>query len=1825
MFFRVSRLMVIIPFLVLIFNFSSMVYASESISVDDPQEFIDVIKADPSANISLAKDLNFILLDINSNTLISSPFRGVINGNGYAIKNLDMTLFSKLENATITNLIIDEVHIYNNGVQSIFANQMVNTTVDGLTIINSSINSRGEGGVGSVAGKLTSSTLSNISVVDTRIIGWQFVGGFMGRHYGTSNLSNINFTATVTGNGYSVGGFIGRNEGTLNISNSIITPLFNPHDGNGGKGGFQGNGNGSNTVNFNHTFVGVRSDHSVSWFNHLFFNSRGNGNGTSYEWANTPFKKQASSYGFKSISNENINDNFFASTLTLSPDFWNIQDTSINQLPTLKSYDKVTDYFNRIPALKTPILTVSEYDQQIKDGYTLEMTQAYEMLLMQRNLVNNIGHDYLCDFSIYDASTMEFINWLMNDYNNLHMYTMGGSPDGKNYRAELQVLYNLYKEYHSDFEISTITPFNNVQGDVYKKMAFSIAKGYSITVRFWTATGNVNSYDHPSVSHPVVRYQIYKDFYNNGRLGYQVTETNFVYSNQMFENMQVEEMRYVLNAHLDDPTVKWFNWYIESDLAAKNEPKYNNNLGSRRNPYTYMDYRYMDYYQDKFSNPNNYDMWNEKYQFSQFGITELKKESPKIWVVFEEGGICWPISKVGSNIWSVLGTPANAVSQPGHLAYVYSSYKSETDKMYWGGIYNSLGGWGITGEGGPTAMADKFHVRMPLEWGDDHSVTGYNASYLALSQENLNNFDAYADSQMVLLLSSVYKNDTASLESIYRKAIALNPRDYEAWLSLTKLYRDDTTKTHDELYGLLTEISNNLDYAPLPMYDLFRLLKNRISDSHPHLVKYNMLLEANLKRDRNVSWQHNLEHQAVGQTAKHLLNEVDTVVATFSLDGNNANKIILSEEKFGTSGVTWEYSLDGAETWIQVESNSILLTPEEIASLNHEDNLKIHILGVDYSADNIYTIDLTKGNQPTGLYVNELENRVIGSYSELQYLNTETNTWDSYYNPESRFEGTGTIQVRTKPTKTTLASDSVTYHFTANPQPANRKYIYVENISTVSTSPPYNNDKGGNNLIDANPHGNFYSTTGGEKFLTYKFKEPVKLSAMEYLPYGANLGRFKVITLYGSMDGNNFEKIQTFDHILNNTSLQNFEITNPVELQYIKIVVDQTYNNSLTANMLNFFEDTTEVLTGEVTYSTTDPTNQDVVATITVDEDVTITNNEGSNTYTFTDNGTFTFDLEKNGNVGSVIAEVNNIDKTPPTANIIYGCEGNTIVAKLVEASEDITITNNDGSNLYLFKNGAKEFTFEFEDIAGNKSTAMASIESSGVPTAELSYSTTEPTNQDVVVEIIVDEGVTIVNNDGLPTHTFTENGSFTFEIEKNEMCIEVVATVSNIDKVAPIVKVHYEKVGDTIVASLVDPSEDIIVTNNDGNLTYTFTENGEFTFEFEDKVGNKNTALAKVSDFVIIPTGEVTYSTTDPTNQDVVATITVDEDVTITNNEGSNTYTFTDNGTFTFNIERGGATNAIVATVSNIDKVAPIATVEYIEKSNSIIAKVSFNEAVLILNNDGKNIYEFTKNGNFQLNFQDLVGNTNSIQLVVDSIEKEPAIPTVPEEPKAPEESQDSSWSQGSQWSQNSNSSPDLSNPPEQKEPEEAKPTQQKPTFSKTTSSGIKWNINEEELMEFFGANNYTTGNTFLANLSINDSQTKDQIMSVLNKHLDTLKEKYEILSYKDIFFELVIDGKVTKVTKLNKPIELTIDLDKIAKEDCVVFEITDGKINQLADLDHIENTVTIKTDNLSSIVIAQKAPENNLLTYIIMITSITVILIVALAIVFVRMKAIK
>ena len=67
-----------------------------------------------------------------------------------------------------------------------------------------------------------------------------------------------------------------------------------------------------------------------------------------------------------------------------------------------------------------------------------------------------------------------------------------------------------------------------------------------------------------------------------------------------------------------------------------------------------------------------------------------------------------------------------------------------------------------------------------------------------------------------------------------------------------------------------------------------------------------------------------------------------------------------------------------------------------------------------------------------------------------------------------------------------------------------------------------------------------------------------------------------------------------------------------------------------------------------ITYDITGTTANDVIASISLNETGSITNNGGNASYTFTDNGSFTFTFQDTaGNTGSATATVNWIDKTP--------------------------------------------------------------------------------------------------------------------------------------------------------------------------------------------------------------------------------------------------------------------------------------------------------------------------------------------------------------------------------------------------------------------------------------------------------------------------------------------------------------------------------------------------------------------------------------------------
>lgn len=129
---------------------------------------------------------------------------------------------------------------------------------------------------------------------------------------------------------------------------------------------------------------------------------------------------------------------------------------------------------------------------------------------------------------------------------------------------------------------------------------------------------------------------------------------------------------------------------------------------------------------------------------------------------------------------------------------------------------------------------------------------------------------------------------------------------------------------------------------------------------------------------------------------------------------------------------------------------------------------------------------------------------------------------------------------------------------------------------------------------------------------------------------------------------------------------------------------------------------------------------------------------------------------------------------------------------------------------------------------------------------------------------------------------------------------------------------------GIRVMPSKINPSEPVRTGNK-----FKIYENGFYSFDLTDLSDTTRTdtlyLVVKNIDGTI-PEGTVEYSYEGKTNNNVTAYLqSTSEPVTITNNGGKNSYTFKENGTFTFEIkDAAGNTNTVEANVQNINKEAP-------------------------------------------------------------------------------------------------------------------------------------------------------------------------------------------------------------------------------------------------------------------------------------------------------------
>lgn len=1326
--------------------------------------------------------------------------------------------------------------------------------------------------------------------------------------------------------------------------------------------------------------------------------------------------------------------------------------------------------------------SVEDYDTEIKSKYLnqIEITDDLEFILLKRELIKNVGQYTINSFYNASEENAETINWLMNNKDVLRYYILGGTPTGGSYYNSLSVLAKLYEEYSDDFNNTKLVGNprypNITYGDLYLRMAVSISLTHSTNVGLW-----MQSSVEANKSEPLRRYAIFKYLYKNG--GMKITDS--MDKTHDFEELRVPEMRILLINNVDDESILWLNRYVQ-DNVDKNP----GNVWRFTTPHPYISYVWPNYGNPVYYDPENADYFNELFSINKtdnntgkelvnekgektgkVGIFDSEFTIPggknipsytlkvtqstndnkvyKVWMNFRNkfgtGAVCGGISKSGANIRGTHGIPAMVIGQPGHAALLFYT-KDELGRGYWR-IDNDVSGWTLSGGGA-----------VLLGWGA-YPVNGglSNGVYIELEQAAVNDYDNLVKAEQLVKLASTYSGDLAKQEEIYRKAISIQNINFDAWLGLIEVYNQSTTKTEDDYYNLVEEIAQSFQYYPLPMYNLTNLLQSKLTSNASSfkftLLQTRTLTEASTLPNNTADSFTVMQPGVTRVEANFLLGKMDKELATFSFDGADAGKIVLSS-RFDNSGVRWDYSLDGKKTWNEVsftgeELHKLQLSQSQINSITEENDIYVHIVGVDYEEKNLYKIDITQGALPTNLFANDLENRIVGVNLSTQWRYNEQSPWVSYSVSSPDLTGNKTVQIRQAATGTKLASDvSEMYTFTLDNQPDTRKYIPVSHLSIQSVSTQaVNNGGAAVNAIDGNYNTRWHSAWNGtdqERFIVIKLDKSVSLSAVEFVPCGGGNGKIYDGTIYGSMDGKNWEELvslknltytnaaDTVDQAIANT--KSFEIENPKEVQYVKIVADRTNGNWFTARAFNLYQDITKNPhpTAGIAYSTTNKTNGKVVARlINPSTKITITNNNGSDSYIFSENGEFTFEfVDENGKVGSAVAKVNWIDKSIPTADITYNLDNDKKMVILLEnISEDVYLLdkNNNKINYIEVENG-KVTTISYLDASGNiykmidvdengcitkitykntsnKVTSVATyvtivkngvvaseeyydkegnsltltteekevlkglqqsianpleytFESSGeyefklldkasniayksikvdyvnniIIASDITYDNTRLTNQNVVATIhpfIIDEKgnkkeAQMINSE--KNHVFTENGEFIFKYKDSLDTINYnvkthTAKVSWIDKKAPTAQVKYEtKANGEVVATLVNESETILLTNNNGNREYTFTQNGEFTFEFEDLAGNKGSAVATVNSISKKePEVKVLYSTLEATRGPVLAIlISPDKKITITNNDGKNTYTFTKNGEFTFEyIDEEGTKKTAVARVT--------------------------------------------------------------------------------------------------------------------------------------------------------------------------------------------------------------------------------------------------------------------------------------------------------------------
>lgn len=275
------------------------------------------------------------------------------------------------------------------------------------------------------------------------------------------------------------------------------------------------------------------------------------------------------------------------------------------------------------------------------------------------------------------------------------------------------------------------------------------------------------------------------------------------------------------------------------------------------------------------------------------------------------------------------------------------------------------------------------------------------------------------------------------------------------------------------------------------------------------------------------------------------------------------------------------------------------------------------------------------------------------------------------------------------------------------------------------------------------------------------------------------------------------------------------------------------------------------------------------------------------------------------GEASGTVLNISTIDENPPILNISYSTTEMTNETVLVSIKSDEKIQPVEGwtlseDELVLTKTYAKNMQEEVNvyDLAGNESKACISVSNidTDAPQAEINYSTTQPTNNNVIVRIIANEkiqtveGWTLSNDQTTLEKVFIDNGAeevTLYDLVGNKRIIPI--EVENIDRTTPVIQVKYstKELTNENVEVQIKTNESIkdvdgwTLSSDKTTLIKEFQENTTEEVTVSDLAGNNIIQKLSISNIdKISPELSMSYSEIGETDGKVTVTIKANEQI---------------------------------------------------------------------------------------------------------------------------------------------------------------------------------------------------------------------------------------------------------------------------------------------------------------------------------------------------------